>query len=82
MTHACKDCIHFILPTHANIMTGRCGHEFEINFITGERDYKFAELMRKHGPCTPHGVYFEPKIDPRHQERDDHDGEPINGRPF
>jgi len=76
--HACVDCIHIIPPKHSNdVMMSRCGHEFEVNFITGERDYKFCDIVRKHGPCTQHAVFFEPKHDPRDQERDDHDGAPF-----
>jgi len=82
---ACIDCIHFIRPEHHNnLMTAKCGHEFEINFVTGERDYKYADLVRKHGPCTPHAVYFEPISDPKMQEFDDQDGEHLKpkGAPF
>jgi hypothetical protein len=75
--HACVDCIHFIPPQHKDYSLSRCGHEFEVNFVTGERDYKFCESVRKYGPCYPHAVFFEPKQDPREQERDDNDGEPF-----
>jgi hypothetical protein len=75
--HACIDCIHFIPHRHNDASLARCGHEFEINFVTGERDYKFCEIVRKHGACTPYAVYFEQRQDPREQERDDQDGEPF-----
>jgi len=82
--HACVDCIHFIPHPANNHSLSRCGHEFEINFVTGERDYKFCEIVRKHGPCYPHSVYFEPAQDPRYQELDDQDGEHLKtkGAPF
>ena len=81
--HACVDCIHIITKPHVPVQNSRCGHEFDIDLVTGERLYKFCELSRKYGPCNAEGKYFEPKQDPRYQERDDHDGEPIiNGRPF
>jgi len=80
---ACIDCIHFIPNQLDDHNLARCGHEFEINPVTGEREYHFCKLVRKFGPCTMHGVFFEPIADPRMQERDDNDGEPIDpARPF
>jgi len=84
--HACVDCIHYLAPCVPGLPIkthSRCGHEFEIDLVTGERNYKFCDLVRKVGACGSEGRYFEPKQDPRYQEFDDHEGEPIDpARPF
>ena len=82
---ACLDCIHVIPHENESINSthARCGHEFEYNYVTGEKDYKFCDLVRKHGACGTEARYFEPKQDPRNQEFDDQDGGPIpSGAPF
>jgi hypothetical protein len=84
--HACIDCVHHINPDNSSMSLethSLCGHEFKLNLVSGRRTYKYCDLSREYGPCFAEARFFEPKSDPRMQERDDNDGEPIDpARPF
>lgn len=53
---SCKDCVYFI--KHKEITFSRCAFFGEKNLVTGELNYKFADLTRKN-ECGNSGKYFE-----------------------
>ena len=59
----CKNCKNFIPPENLeNIETGKCGLFYNINFISGKKDYLCASTARaSQSNCGKSGMQYDEK---------------------
>ena len=60
----CKDCKHF------QEVDKKCLNEKELNVVTGEEQFFFAETQRAYGICGREGKLFEPLRPPKYSDEE------------
>lgn len=58
----CKDCVHFVEPSHNDIGLGKCKLFGKKNIISGEILYEYASLCRNNKTeCGINAKYYKNK---------------------